>query len=143
MRWLACLHLSLLLAWAILAIRRGQGPPAAAALGIAGICARAFWLDVWLRGADPPRWLERCSDGELVLQQSSGRREAVRVSGSSLTWGRQAMLLVLRGSRTWRLWLGPGNVPGEALASLRRDLAGRGRAAGTDRAQSGGSAGLR
>ena len=100
---------------------QGHWGHALALLAILVICARGFWLDVALQGVNPPRMLERRADGGLWLHCAAGLPQPVILAPHSLCWGR-CLLLVLRGSGTTRLWLGPGNLPAAVLAALRREL---------------------
>lgn len=112
-------------------------------LSLAGVAAtsfaQGFWLagagwlltataltaglrrDVWMRRA-APLVLEILEDGSLQIVRRGGT-EPVTVAPGSLFLGTGA-LLILRGSETYRLFLGAGNMNADALAALRRLLRG-------------------
>ncbi|MEO8309233.1 MAG: hypothetical protein ABI616_14460 [Pseudomonadota bacterium] len=80
---------------------------------------------IWLRGGAPLR-LQLTAGGQFRIHCRDGRVETVGLRPQSLRLG-GGLLLVLRGARTYRLWLARGNVRPEVLAGLQRRL-GRGSA---------------
>jgi hypothetical protein len=78
----------------------------------------------WLHGMKPVRLL-LTAEGQFRVYCHDGV-DTVGMRPQSLRVG-DGVLLVLRGRRTWRFWLAPGNVRPEVLAALHRRL-GRGSA---------------
>jgi hypothetical protein len=76
---------------------------------------------LWPQGPDAPQRLIIAVDGSLQIRTVAGHGDAVRIRAQSLRMG-ASVLLVLRGARTYRLLLGPGNVDSVTLAALHRRL---------------------
>lgn len=74
------------------------------------------------READKPQCLVLAADGRLFLRWRQQRMDEVQLRPASLRLGAH-ILLVLRGPRrTYRLLLGPDNLPPHLLAAFRRRL---------------------
>lgn len=97
------------------------------AVVLAGVSAVAMIPGGCLRkGRFAPAVLRLTTEGQFRVYCHDGSVDAVGMRPQSLRVG-AGVLLVLRGKRTHRLWLGPGNVRPEVLAALHRRL-GRGSA---------------
>ncbi len=79
----------------------------------------------WMKRSGPSV-LRLTTEGQFRVYCRDGSVAAVGLRPQSLRIG-GGVLLVLRGNRTYRLWLAPGNVRPEPLAALHRRL-GRGSA---------------
>ena len=102
----------------------GQWALAAALIAVAATAAVIMQRDLWLRGRAGPVRLQLATDGQFRIYCRDGRVDPVRLRPQSLRVG-SGVLLVLCGTRTYRLWLAQGNVRPEVLAALHRRL-GRG-----------------
>ena len=102
-----------------------QGILAVALVGVSGAVAMILRRCPWVR-ASGPTGLRLTAEGQFRVYCRDGSLAAVGLRPQSLRIG-EGVLLVLRGSRTYRLWLAPGNVQPEVLAALHRRL-GRGSA---------------
>lgn len=121
---------------------RGQWWTALAGALVAAGLARSLWQGMAGQGERPSR-LRLARDGGLSLEFASQASEPVQPASGSLWLGR-GVLLVLRGRRCHRLWLGPANLDPDALAALRRHLQCCARASsGDDRARTDAKQGLR
>jgi hypothetical protein len=97
-----------------------QGLVAAALLAISVAAAVLLHRVLWLRGVGPVR-LQLTTAGQFRIYCRDGQVHAVGLRPQSLRVG-GGVLLVLRGTRTYRLWLDRGNVRPEVLAALHRRL---------------------
>jgi hypothetical protein len=94
----------------------------ATALLLAGVVSNTVLArGLWPRGPGAPGRLVIAADGSVQIRTVAGQCDAVRIRAQSLYLG-AGVLLVLRGARTHRLLLGPGNVDPVTLAALRRRL---------------------
>jgi hypothetical protein len=97
-----------------------QGLLAAALLAISVAVAVILRRELWLRGVGPVR-LQLTTAGQFRVYCRDGQVDTVGMRPHSLRIG-GGVLLVLRGKRTYRLWLAQGNVRPEVLAALHRRL---------------------
>jgi hypothetical protein len=122
--WALCVAFPLVLFVAMVE-QIGAGHPwlALLQLPLSVVMACGALPELLLRGSDPPCCLAP-AEGEasgLELRYRSGRCRRVHPAASTLVWNR-GLLLVLKGEGgpAVRLLLGPGNVPPEQWAVLRR-----------------------
>jgi hypothetical protein len=108
-------------------VMRGQVLLAVFVLAVLVIAGAVLRRDLLLRGPGAPFRLRLSRDGTLWVYCRNGRVEQVRVRPQSLRMA-GGLLLVLQGTRTYRLWLASGNTEPGTLAALHRCL-GRGAAA--------------
>ena len=94
-------------------------------VGVSGAVAMMLGRYPWMRRSGPTG-LRLTTEGQFRVYCRDGIEAAVGLRPQSLRIG-GGVLLILRGSRTYRLWLAPGNVRPEVLAALHRRL-GRGSA---------------
>ena len=97
-----------------------QGILAAALIGVSATVARILGRYHWMRSTRPTG-LRLTAKGQFRVYCHDGSLVAVGLRPQSLRVG-GGVLLILRGSRTYRLWLAPGNVRPELLAALHRRL---------------------
>lgn len=97
---------------------------AAALLAALGAAAVVLGGDLWLRGPGAPVRLRLTAAGEILIYCRNGRVDKVHLRPQSLRVG-GGLLLVLRGTRTYHLCLGAGNLEPANLAGLHRRM-GRG-----------------
>jgi hypothetical protein len=124
-RCLAGAGVSLIACFVQLAAQQ-QGLLAASLLAAFGAAAVMARRDLWLSGQAAAVRLRLTGEGQILVYCRDGRVDPVRLRPQSLRVG-GGVLLVLRGTRTYRLWLSNGNVEPGALAALHRRL-GRGSA---------------
>jgi hypothetical protein len=97
-----------------------QGLVASTLLAISVAVAVILRRVLWLRGVGPVR-LQLTTAGQFRVYCRDGQVCTVGMRPQSLRVG-GGVLLVLRGRRTYRLWLDRGNVRPEVLAALQRRL---------------------
>ncbi len=97
-----------------------------AAVLLAALGALAVLLGevLWLRGENAPVRLRLTTAGEVLVYCRNGRVDRVHLRPQSLRVG-GGLLLVLRGTRSYHLCLGSGNLAPATLAGLHRRM-GRG-----------------
>jgi hypothetical protein len=103
-----------------------QGLLGAVLLAVSAALVMSLRRELWLRGPGGPVRLQLTCEGQFRVYCRDGRVEPARLRPQSMRVG-GGVLLVLGGSRTYRLWLARGNVRPEVLAGLHRRL-GRGSA---------------
>jgi hypothetical protein len=116
-----------LLGTSVQLVIQGQGWLALSFLFVLVVAGLALRRDLLLRGQDAPVRLELTSAGTLWVYCRNGRVDEVHLQPQTLRMG-GGFLMVLKGLRTYRLWLARGNVEPGTLAALHRRL-GRGTAA--------------
>ena len=110
-----------LLATAMQLVVQGQLLLALSFLLVLVIAASGVRRDLLLRGPGAPVWLVLTTEGALSVYCRNGHIEPVRLRPQSLRIG-GGLLMILRGNRTYRLWLASGNVKPGTLAALHRRL---------------------
>jgi hypothetical protein len=100
---------------------RQQALLGAALLAVSGALVVTLRRELWLRGAGGPVRLQLTCEGQFRVYCRDGRSEPAGLRPQSMRVG-GGVLLVLVGSRTYRLWLARGNVRPEVLAALHRRL---------------------
>ncbi len=76
---------------------------------------------LWMSGRSGAVSLELAASGQIRVYCRDGRVDTVGMRPQSLRIG-GGVLLVLRGARTYRLWLARRNVQPDVLAALHRRL---------------------
>ena len=113
-----------LLATAAQLVIRGQAMLAISFLIVWWVAGFALRRELLLRGLDAPVRLDLAGDGTLWVYCRNGRVDEVSLRPQTLRIG-GGLLMVLKGLRTYRLWLASGNVEPRTLAALHRRV-GRG-----------------